>query len=278
MANNFNRFNPFNVLKYFVLLAGALVVAFPFLWMISTSFKTPAEVFTYPPKLIPSHWNFSNYKEVFQLIPFGRMYLNSIIVAAIITISQMFTSALAAYAFARLRFPGREVLFYGYLATMMLPGQVRIIPSFLLLKWLGLIDTYGGLILPWLAGPFSVFFLRQSFLDIPQSLLDAARIDGAGHFRILFRVVVPLTRNMFLTLGIFTFMWSWNMFLWPLVITQRITMRTLPVGLAMFKGQMGTDWQVMMAATVMVVTPILVAFFLAQRKFIQSITLTGLKS
>lgn len=264
--------------KYLVLLSGAAAVAFPFLWMVFTSFKGPSEIFTYSFKLLPSKWRFSNYLEVFEFIPFGRMFLNSVIVSVVITISQMFTGALAAYAFARLRFPGRDVLFYAYLATMMLPEQVRIIPSFLLLKWMHLIDTHWALTLPWLAGPFSVFFLRQSFLDIPQSLLDAAQIDGAGHLRILFQVIVPLTRNTFLTLGVFTFMWSWNMFFWPLVMTQSLTMRTLPVGLAMFKSQMGTNWAVMMAASVLAVAPIILAFFLAQRRFIEGITLTGLKS
>jgi multiple sugar transport system permease protein len=264
--------------RYLVLLLGAVIVAFPFLWMVFTSFKGPSEIFSYSFKLLPSEWKFSNYAEVFDYIPFATMYANSIIVAVVITTSQLLTCALAAYAFARLKFPGREVLFYTYLATMMLPEQVRIIPSFLLLKWMHLIDTHWALMLPWLAGPFSVFFLRQSFMDIPQSLFDSARIDGAGHGRILFQIVMPLTRNIFLTLGIFTFMWSWNMYLWPLVMTHRTVMRTLPVGLAMFKNQMGTNWAVMMAASVMAIAPVVLAFFLAQRKFMEGITMTGIKS
>lgn len=265
-------------LRYVVLIAGAVVVAFPFLWMIFTSFKEPADIFSRTFRLFPREWNFSNYASVFDYIPFASMYLNSVIVAVVITVSQLFTSALAGYAFARLKFPGREVLFYVFLATMMLPEQVRIIPSFLLLKEMHLIDTHWALMLPWMAGPFSVFFLRQSFMDIPQSLFDAARIDGAGNVRILFRIVIPLTRNIFLTLGIFTFMWSWNMYLWPLVMTHSMSMRTLPVGLAMFKNQMGTNWAVLMAASVMAITPVVVAFFLAQRKFMEGITLTGIKS
>lgn len=264
--------------RYLILALGAVIVAFPFLWMVLTSFKGPSEIFSYSFKLLPSEWKFSNYAEVFDYIPFARMYLNSIIVAVVITTSQLLTCSLAAYAFARLKFPGRNVLFYVYLATMMLPEQVRIIPSFLLLKWMHLVDTQWALMLPWLAGPFSVFFFRQSFLDIPQSLFDAARIDGAGHGRVLFQVVIPLTRNIFLTLGIFTFMWSWNMYLWPLVMTQSTNMRTLPVGLAMFKNQMGTDWGVMLAASVMTIVPIVLAFFLAQRKFMEGITMTGIKS
>jgi len=264
--------------RYLILALGAVVVAFPFLWMVLTSFKGPSEVFSYSFKLLLSEWKFSNYAEVFDYIPFTRMYLNSIIVAVVVTTSQLFTCSLAAYAFARLKFPGRDVLFYVFLATMMLPEQVRIIPSFLLLKSMHLVDTQWALMLPWLAGPFSVFFLRQSFLDIPQSLFDAARIDGAGHGRVLFQVVIPLTRNIFLTLGIFTFMWSWNMYLWPLVMTQSTNMRTLPVGLAMFKNQMGTDWGVMLAASVMAIAPLVIAFFLAQRKFMEGITMTGIKS
>jgi len=265
-------------LRYAALILGAVVVAFPFLWMIFTSFKEPSDIFSRTFRLFPREWNFSNYASVFDFIPFASMYLNSVIVATVITMSQLFTSALAGYAFARLKFPGREVLFYAFLATMMLPEQVRIIPSFLLLKEMNLIDTRWALILPWMAGPFSVFFMRQSFMDIPQSLFDAARIDGAGDGRILFRIVIPLTRNIFLTLGIFTFMWSWNMYLWPLVMTHSTSMRTLPVGLSMFQTQMGTDWAVLMAASVMAIAPIVVAFFLAQRKFMEGITLTGIKS
>jgi len=276
-ARTFRR-NSGLTLRYVVLIAGAVVVAFPFLWMIFTSFKEPSDIFSSTFRLFPREWNFSNYASVFDYIPFASMYLNSVIVAVVITISQLFTSALAGYAFARLKFPGREVLFYIFLATMMLPEQVRIIPSFLLLKEMHLIDTRWALMLPWMAGPFSVFFLRQSFMDIPQSLFDAARIDGAGNGRILFRIVIPLTRNIFLTLGIFTFMWSWNMYLWPLVMTHSMSMRTLPVGLAMFKNQMGTNWAVMMAASVMAIAPVVIAFFLAQRKFMEGITLTGIKS
>ena len=264
--------------RYVLLICGACVVAVPFAWMLLTSFKGQADVFTRTLRFLPSVWKFSNYAEVFDRIPFARMFANSFVVATVITASQLITCSLAAYAFARLKFPGREVLFYAYLATMMLPEQVRIIPSFLLLKALHLYDTQWALILPWLAGPFSVFFLRQSFLDIPQALFDAAKIDGAGHVRTLFNVVLPLSRNIFLTLGIYTFMWSWNMYLWPLVMTQRLTQQTLPVGLAMFKSQMGTNWPVMMAASVLSIAPVVVLFFLAQRKFMEGITLTGIKS
>lgn len=264
--------------KYIILFLGIVIVGFPFLWIISTSFKDATEVFAPAVNLIPKGLNFQNYLDVFAFIPFGRMYLNSIFVAVIVTISQMVTSALAAYAFSRLKFPGRDILFYSYLASMMLPVQVRLIPSFLLLKYFGMIDTYWSLTLPWFAGPFSVFFLRQAFLDIPQSLIDAAKMDGAKHLTILSKIVVPLSRNMFLTLGVFTFMWSWNSFMWPLIMVQEITMQTLPIGLARFKSQMGSEWQVMMAATVMVIMPIIILFFSAQKKFISSISLTGIKS
>lgn len=265
------------VLKYIILLSGLVIVGFPFLWIISTSLKDPSEIFTTTVNLIPKRLNFQNYSDVFAFIPFGRMYLNSISVAVIITISQMLTSALASYAFSRLKFPGRDILFYGYLASMMLPVQVRLIPSFLLLKYFGMIDTYWALTLPWFAGPFSVFFLRQAFLDIPESLIDAAKMDGAKHLTILFKIVVPVSINMFMTLGVFTFMWSWNSFLWPLIMIQEITMQTLPIGLARFKSQMGSEWHIMMAATVMAVVPIIIMFFSAQKKFISSISMTGIK-
>ncbi len=264
-------------LRYFVLIVGTVVVAVPFLWMVLTSLKVPSDVFTKTFRFLPTQWRFQNYVDVFDYIPFARMFLNSLFVGVVVTVSQLGTGILAAYAFARLKFPGREILFYGYLATMMLPEQVKIIPSFMLLQWMHLYDTPWALILPWLAGPFAVFFLRQSILDIPESLFDAAKIDGAGHLRTLAEVVYPLTKNTLLTLAIYTFTWSWNMYLWPLVMTQSANQQTLPVGLAMFKSQMATNWPVMMAASVLSIAPVVLVFFLAQRKFMEGITLTGMK-
>ncbi|MFQ5794998.1 MAG: carbohydrate ABC transporter permease [Candidatus Bipolaricaulia bacterium] len=250
-----------------------LIMLLPVLWMVFTSFKEGSEAFSYPFRWLPTTWRLSNYRSVWEELPFARLYLNSLIIAATVTVGQLFSGTLAGYAFARLRFPGRNLLFYLYLSSMMVPHHVTLIPSFLILKWLGLIDTYPALILPFLAGAFGAFLMRQAFLEIPRSFEDAARIDGATRFQVLVRIMLPLVRPTLLTLAIFIFIWQWNSFLWPLIVTQRASMRTLPVGIASLRTEFGSDWPVLMAANVMIVLPMLALFFLAQRQFIRGITL-----
>ncbi len=259
-----------------LILAGALVIL-PFIWMVFASLKAGAEVFGYPGSWLWTGWSLENYGKVWAEFPLARFYLNSIVVAATVTASQLLAGSLAGYVFARLRFPGRDLLFYLYLGSLLVPHQVTLIPSFLVLKWLGLVDTHWALTLPFLAGPFAAFLMRQAFLDIPPALEDAARIDGCGRFHILFRIFLPLTRPTLMALGIFIFLWQWNSLLWPLIVTQSPAMRTLPVGLASLKTELGTDWPLLMAANTMVALPVLLVFLFAQKAFIRGLALAEIE-
>lgn len=271
----------FGTLKSFALLAVlyvlALVTVAPFLWMLLTSFKELGDILTYPPRWLPEKFVIENYLGAFQAAPFGRYYFNSLFVAASVTLGQLITCSLAAYAFARLTFRGRDVLFYMFLGTMMIPGQVTMIPGFLVLHWLGWIDTYAALIVPGLASAFGTFLLRQFFLTIPRDLEDAASIDGCSRFGVLWRIILPLSKPALATLAVFTFMGVFNDFLWPLVVTSSEELKTVQLGLAIFRDRYQTDWGQLMAASVTATLPILLVFFFAQKYFIAGITMSGLK-
>ena len=262
---------------HFVLIAGAIIMIFPFLWGFSTSFKEMREVLSNPYNLIPRRFTFINYQNVFTSIPIGRFFLNSVIVSLSITLSQLFTCSLSAYAFSRLRFPFRDGLFYILLATMMIPQHVIMVPVYIILNFFRLIDTYAAMILPFVSSAFGTFLLRQFFMTVPKELEEAAFLDGCGHLGFLFRIMIPLSRPILATLAIFTFMWSWNNYLWPLIVTNRIEIRTLQYGLAMFKEEGGINWGQLMAGTTIATVPILIIFLIAQKQFIEGITLTGLK-
>jgi multiple sugar transport system permease protein len=262
---------------HIVLIAGAVIMLFPFLWGISTSLKDMREVLSSPFSLIPKDITLVNYANVVKSIPIVRFFINSVIVSAAITISQLFTCSLSAYAFARLRFPFRDGLFYILLGTMMIPQHVIMIPVYIILNFFRLIDTYAAMIVPFISGAFGTFLLRQFFLTIPKELEEAALLDGCGHLRFLFKIMLPLSRPILATLAIFTFMWSWNNYLWPLIVTNRIEIRTLQYGLAMFKEEGGLNWGQLMAGTTIATVPILAMFLIMQRQFIQGITLTGLR-
>jgi multiple sugar transport system permease protein len=262
--------------SYILLTLGAIVMIVPFLWMLSTSLKTQTQIFVFPPQWIPQPLGWANYPQVVQVMPFGRFLANTAIVAVSITVLNLLTSSLAGYAFARLRMPGRDALFLAYLATLMIPGQVTLIPNFLIVKYLGWIDTYQALIIPQIFSAFGTFLLRQFFLGIPQELEAAARIDGSGSFGIYSRIILPLSGPALATLGIFTFTAQWNNFLWPLIVTNNIDMRTLTVGLQTLQGQFSVQWPLLMAGTVISLIPLLIAFLFAQRYFVQGIAVTGL--
>jgi len=266
------------ILSYLLLAAGGATMVIPFLWMISTSLKRLIDVFVFPPQWIPRPIMWRNYAQVFKLVPFDRFYANSLIVSVSVTLGVLLTSSLAAFAFARLDFPGRDLLFALYLGTLMIPGQVVIIPRFIIIKYLHWTDTYAALIVPGLFSAYGTFMMRQFFLTLPHALHDAAVIDGCNPFGVYWRIFLPLAKPGLATLGIFTFMNSWNDFLWPLVVTSRVSMRTIPVGLAYFQTQVGTDWHYMMAGATMATVPILIIFSLAQKYFVQGIALTGIKS
>jgi multiple sugar transport system permease protein len=250
---------------------------FPFLWMITTSLKGQQEVYIYPPTLFPKELHWENFTHVLDTVPFLRFYLNSVIVTTLITISKVITASLAGYVFARIEFPGRNVIFYMYLATLIIPEQVTVIPLFLLITRLGWIDTYQGLIVPFLADAFAVFFLRQFFISLPRELEDAARIDGASRLQILSKIILPLAKPALATITLFIFLSHWDDYLWPLIITNNATMRTLPIGLKFFTEESGAQLNYMMAAALMASVPIIILFFFAQKQFIEGIALTGTK-
>lgn len=255
----------------------AFFTAAPFIWMILTSVKDMGEIYVYPPKWFPSVIHFDNYKKVFEAAPFGRYYLNSIMVAVMVTLGQLVTCSMAAYAFARLKFWGRNVLFFIFLGTMMIPYNVTMIPSFMVLYWLGWVDSYQALIVPGLASAFGVFLLRQFFMTIPKELEEAAVIDGASKLTILRKIIVPLSKPALATLAIFTFMGVFNDFIWALIVINSENMRTVQLGLAIFRDRYLTQWDLLMAGSVTAVLPILIVFFFAQKYFIKGITLSGLK-
>jgi len=266
------------VAAYAAVVALAIAFFLPFLWMLSTAVKPDAEIFTYPPRWIPSVWRLSNFAAAWTKAPFSRFFLNSVLVTASITALQLVTASLAAYAFARLRFPGKSLLFLAYLSIMMLPSQVTLIPNFVTLRQLGMLNTYWALILPFVATGFGTFLIRQHFLSIPQDLFDAATVDGAGHLRMLWAIALPLARPALATFGLLTTMWHWNDFFWPLLVTNSIEMRTMPLGLVVFThSEQGTSWNLLMAAGIFTALPIVVLFLVAQRYFVQGIARVGIK-
>jgi multiple sugar transport system permease protein len=255
---------------------GALSILLPTLWAFSLSLGKSQEFFKLPPPLIPSAFRLDNYLEVFKRVPFGRFFLNSIFVTGVTTIGQLLTCSMGAYAFARLRFPLKNVLFVAFLAALMIPAQITIIPIFILMRSLGLVNQLGSLILPSLVSIFGVFLLRQFFETIPRDLEDAAKIDGAGYFRIYWQVILPLARPALAALGILTFNAQWNNFFGPLIFITSPEKMTLPLGLTFLAGQQGVvSSGIMMAGVILALIPVLVVFIVFQKKLIEGITFTG---
>ncbi|MEK9135695.1 MAG: carbohydrate ABC transporter permease [Bacteroidota bacterium] len=266
-----------SVLNYVALLLLAASMLVPFLWMLSTSLMGELEVYQFPPKFVPSELRWSNFAEAMTLQPFWRFFLNTAVVAGASVIGQLLFCSMAAYAFARMQFRWRDKLFGIYLATMMIPAIITIIPAFLIINIFGWVNTYWALFSPTLSSVWGIFLLRQFFQTIPKDLEDAARVDGASDFTIFWRVVLPLSKPALATLAIFAFMGSWKDFLWPLIVTNRTDMRTVEVGIAGFNSMYVTDWPHQMAAAVVVMLPIVVVFFIAQKYFVRGIILTGMK-
>jgi multiple sugar transport system permease protein len=258
---------------------GAAIMLVPIVWMLSTSLKPSDAILTLPPRLIPAHPTLAPYRAVIEAFPMVRVFVNSLLVAAATTLGQLVLSSMAGYAFARFQFRGRDLLFFLYLATLMVPFVVTVTPLFIIVRHLGWTNSYAGLIVPPMFSAFGTFLMRQFFLDLPRELEEAAVIDGASTFTMFARVIVPLSGPAFATLGIFSFMASWNNFLWPLLIVSDTKFMTLPLALAtlqgLYPGQ--TQWNLVMAGTVISVVPMIVVFLLAQRWVIQGITASGLK-
>ncbi|HTO93192.1 MAG TPA: carbohydrate ABC transporter permease [Bacteroidota bacterium] len=267
------------LLRYLALTAVAAVMVGPFLWMVSTSMMDQADIFQYPPRWLPPGFTLKNYRAIMDVLPLGRMLLNSFTIAVSATVGQLLSCALAAYAFARMNFRGKSVLYFVLLATMMIPPQVTMIPVFLIMRFLGWIDTLYALIVPaFFGGAFGTFLLRQFFATIPQDLEDAARIDGCGRFRIFWRIVLPLSRPALVTLALFTFMAYWNDLLGPVIYLSSVEKATLTIGLANLQsGVLTTRYDLLMAGSVLSVLPILVLFAVGQKWFVRGIAMTGLK-
>jgi len=272
------RFTPRALLLNVALILGLVVSLGPLVWMVLSSVKPEGEIRRFPPTLFPEQFTTSNYTRLFDSLNFPQFFLNSVVVAVAVTAGSVLFSAMVGYALAKIDFPGRRLLFLLVMGTLMVPGMVTFVPLFVLVANLDLINTYAALILPFLAAPFGVFLMRQFMLDVPDELLDAARVDGAGEFRTFFRIVLPQTRPALATLGILTFLGSWNNFLWPLVAVQSADMYTLPVALALYTvGQNTVQYGLMVAGATVIVVPILVVFLFLQRHIVQGISTTGLK-
>lgn len=313
------------VLMHGTLLAVAVVMIAPLLWMLITSVKSPLEAYDFPPSFIPAlktyvehggelhqadflslrggtaevrilagrhkglrlsvpeetlirkRFIWRNYADAWRAAPFARYFVNTIVMAGLTTIGQVITSALAAYAFARMRFRGKEAIFIILLGTMMVPKQVLLIPNYIFLSRLGWINTYYALIVPWIAAVFGIYFMRQHFETIPQDLFDAAAIDGCSRFRALFNIAIPLSKGVIVMTALFTFIMTWNSLLWPLIVTNSPEMRPLQVGLAYFSQESSTEWTLLMAASTFTIAPLLVLFFIAQRRIIEGFARSGLK-
>jgi len=260
---------------YTLLVVLALLTLVPIIWMILTSFKSQNEVLSFPPTWLPQVWHPDNYAQALNFAPFGQYLLNTLFIAISVTVIVVTTSGLSAYAFARLRFRGRDLLFLLYLSTLMVPGQVTIIPLFILMRNLGWIDTYQGLIIPQAFSAFGTFLLRQFFMTIPYELEDAARIDGASRLRCFFQIVVPLAGPALATLAVFSFLYQWNNLLWPLIMSSSDATFPIAVGLRNFQGQFANVWNLLMAAATMATIPVIALYIFTQRWFVKGIVVSG---
>lgn len=262
---------------HIVLIFGAIWMLLPFFWMLSTAFKTQDEALKFPPSLIPEKFMFSNFINAFKEVDFTRYFLNTLIMTFGTTILVYLTTVLAAYAFARLKFFGRELLFTIFLTMMMVPMPVYLAPSYVILSRFGWIDTFFALIIPWSVNIFAIFLLRQHFKTIPQELFDAAKIDGLNHLQILKNIVLPLSKPVLVTIGIFEIISNWNSFLWPLIVTHSNSMRTIQTGLAYFAQAESTNYPLLCAASTFTTLPLIIMYFIVQKQLMESYARSGLK-
>jgi multiple sugar transport system permease protein len=263
------------IFSHVMLIVVALIFLFPFFWMVSNAVRSNVEVLATPVRLLPHQFEWDNFIRAWTELPFGRFFLNSMIVAVSVTVITVIVSCLSGYAFARLNFPGRDLLLMGYLGTLMVPGIMLIIPLFLIVNALGMVNTFQGVILPVAFGTFGAFLMRQFFLSIPMELEEAARIDGASRLRILLSIIIPLSMPAIGLLSLFTFIGQWNSFLWPLIVMTGTENATLPVGLTQFQTQQGTQWNFIMAGAALSMLPGIVLAILLQKLIYNSIALNA---
>ena len=260
-----------------ILTVGAILMILPYYWMFITSIKPLEEIHTFPPRFYAIHPTLQPYRDLFRLLPMGRSLVNSLFVASVVTISNLFFCSLAGYAFAKLRFPGRNVLFLLILSSTMIPWQVNLIPGFVMIQKFGWLNTFQALIVPNLAGAFGIFLCRQYIMSVPNALIEAARIDGCSEFGIYWRIILPVITPALSTVTIFTFLAQWNSFVWPLVVIHTSHMLTVPLILAVLNGQFGANLAMVMAGAVVVTVPMILVFLLFQRQFIKGVMLTTVR-
>jgi multiple sugar transport system permease protein len=270
------RGRPREALSQALLTLVLLFFLAPFIWALLTALKPADEVFSTPPKPLGTRILWSNFADAWNYLPFGRFMVNGLLVSVGGTLVVLVSSTLAAYAFARLSFRGRDRIFLLYLSTLMIPQEVLVVPMFILMQQLGWVNSYAALILPWAFTAFGTFLLRQFFFGIPRELEEAAMVDGAGRLRVLLQIIVPIARPALAVLAVFTFISYWNSFLWPLIIVNTSNMATVPLGLNMFRGQQGSQWHLMMAASMISMLPSIVMLLLLQRYLVRGIALTGM--
>ncbi|MFI5690410.1 carbohydrate ABC transporter permease [Kribbella sp. NPDC051586] len=265
------------IAAYVVLVALALVTVLPLLYMIVLALQSDGEVQSGDPVLWPAELHWDNFTRLFEAAPFGRFFLNSLVMAGAITVSHLIFDPLVGYVFAKLEFPGKRIAFVAVLSTLMVPFFVRMLPIYSIFASLGWIDSYQGLIVPFLMDAYGIFLMRQFIRPLPDELIEAARVDGAGEFRIYLRVILPQCKPALAVLGLFTFVFQWNEFLWPLIVTSRTEMRTLPIGLTLFNQEYFTQWNLTAAGALILFIPTAVFFVITQKFLVEGIALSGLK-
>ncbi|MDC7125506.1 MAG: carbohydrate ABC transporter permease [Spirochaetales bacterium] len=265
------------IIIYAVLVFGSFWMLLPFVWMILTSLKSLQEAISVPPVWFPSKPLWSNYQKALSVAPFGRYFLNTVIVSSVNTVLTIIVTILAAFSFARLKFVGKNLLFTLILASMMVPGEMLIIQNYVTVAKLGWIDSYAALIVPWIASPFYIFLLRQYFMQIPDQLYYAARVDGCRDFKYLWKVMVPNAKNTIVTIGILNFVASWNAFLWPLLVTNKERMRVLTIGLTEFTNEAGSDVHLQMAAATFIILPMIIVYIILRPYIIEGVSRSGIK-
>ncbi len=266
-----------NILKYAFLIAGAIFTVLPFVWMIASSLKTPAEIVQVPPAIFPKAAQWSNYKVAWNAAPFAKYLLNTVIVTACTTIGVLITTVLSAFAFSRLEFPGKKLIFSLFLATLMIPGEMLIITNYITIMKLQWIDTYQAMIVPWISSVFYIYLLTQFFMQVPNELYLAAKVDKCSDFKFMLRIMVPMNKQAIITIAILNIISSWNAFLWPLLVTNSDGMRVLSHGLIRFQTEAGASYELIMAASCILVMPIIIVYLFLRKYIIEGVTRSGLK-
>ncbi len=265
------------ITAYVVLIVTAVVINLPFFWMVVTAFKNESDVFSMPPKFYPTVYDFRNFVRAFQVVPVGRYLVNTLFVAAIVTVLQLIFNTLAAYGLARIDFKGRNIVFLLIIGTLMVPPEVTLVPLYIIVKKMGMLNSFRALIVPFMSSAFGIFLLRQFFLTIPRELEDAARIDGCGRLRILWSIILPLSKPALWTMALYTFLAHWNSYMWPLVVINNDSKQLIQVGISKFASMWETEWTLQMAASTVAIVPVIVFFFFVQKQFIEGISISGMK-